>query len=187
MYAQDTPHDCSHAHQIPFKTHHDRENRPRCYIATHPRKLLDSVNMHCNYRKTLLSLPESTLWHHTCTIIIYHHQWVSNQSWGWCPCRHAMGSYETTVTSWNFLPREDYLPASEPLVKADQLVLYFKPKDASMDGFIDGIITITTEDPCWLERIKNVALLVIHTIFRPQHYGGKPETIWPLSLRKLVG
>ena len=34
-----------------------------------------------------------------------------------------------------------------------------------MDGFINDIINITTDNPCWVDRDKNVALLVIHTIF----------------------
>ena len=36
-----------------------------------------------------------------------------------------------------------------------------------MDRFIDDIITITIDDPPWVERAKNAALLIIHTIFRP--------------------
>ena len=39
-----------------------------------------------------------------------------------------------------------------------------------MNGFIDDIITITTDDPCWVECAKNTALLTIHTIFRPRNY-----------------
>ena len=48
---QDTPHDFSHAHQMDFKTHHDRENRLLFYIPTRPRKHADSVGMHFNCRK----------------------------------------------------------------------------------------------------------------------------------------
>ena len=35
-----------------------------------------------------------------------------------------------------------------------------------MDGLIDEIITITIDEPIWVERAKNTALLVTHTIFR---------------------
>ena len=35
-----------------------------------------------------------------------------------------------------------------------------------MNGYIDDIITITIYEPNWMERSKNAALLVIHTIFR---------------------
>ena len=73
----------------------------------------------------------------------------------------------------HLLPREDYLTASDPLFKADQLSVNIKAKEASMDGFIDDIITITIDDPCWVERAKNAALLIIQTIFRPQ-YSDKP-------------
>ena len=34
-----------------------------------------------------------------------------------------------------------------------------------MDGLIDEIITITIDDPCWVDPTKHAALLVIHTIF----------------------
>ena len=67
----------------------------------------------------------------------------------------------------HLLPREDYLPDPDPLVKADQLAVNIEAKEASMDGFIHNKITITIDDPCWAERAKNAALLVIHTIFRP--------------------
>ena len=67
----------------------------------------------------------------------------------------------------NLLPREDYLPDSDPLVKVDQLAVHIEAKEASMDGFIHDTITINIDDPYWVERAKNAALLVIHTIFRP--------------------
>ena len=35
-----------------------------------------------------------------------------------------------------------------------------------MDEFIDDIINIAIDDPNWVERAKNAALFVIHTIFR---------------------
>ena len=37
-----------------------------------------------------------------------------------------------------------------------------------MDGFIDDVITITIDDPFWVERAKNAYLLIIHTIFIPR-------------------
>ena len=36
-----------------------------------------------------------------------------------------------------------------------------------MDGLFGDIITVAIDDPCWVERSKNTALLVIHTIFKP--------------------
>ena len=57
----------------------------------------------------------------------------------------------------HLLPREDYLPASEPLVKADQMAVKIKAKEASMDGFVDDITNITINDPCWVECTNNAA------------------------------
>ena len=47
----------------------------------------------------------------------------------------------------HLIPREDYLPASEPLFKSDQIVLNINEKEASMDRFIDDIITINIDKP----------------------------------------
>ena len=55
-----------------------------------------------------------------------------------------------------------------------------------MDGLIDYIITITIDDPCWVERAKHSALLVIHTIFRLLHPYEPLKQYDPLSLHKLV-
>ena len=35
-----------------------------------------------------------------------------------------------------------------------------------MDEFIDDIININIDNPCWVERAKDAALLVIHIIFK---------------------
>ena len=43
-------------------------------------------------------------------------------------------------------------------------------KEASMDGFVDEIITLNIGVPSWADHAKNSALLAIHTIFRPLHY-----------------
>ena len=56
-----------------------------------------------------------------------------------------------------------------------------------MDGFINDIIAITIDDLFWVERAKNVALLVIHTIFRPLHSSELLKRDDPLSIRKLSG
>ena len=51
-----------------------------------------------------------------------------------------------------------------------------------MDGFIDDIIAITIDEPCWVERAKNTALLVIHTIFRLLHpYESLKQDVPPLT------
>ena len=47
----------------------------------------------------------------------------------------------------HLLPREDYIYPSDPLVQAYQLSVNTESKEASMDGFIDYIITITIDNP----------------------------------------
>ena len=56
-----------------------------------------------------------------------------------------------------------------------------------MDGLIDGIITITIDKPCWVERAENIASLIIHTIFRPRQSNKPLKQYDPLSLHKLSG
>ena len=56
-----------------------------------------------------------------------------------------------------------------------------------MDVFIDKIITITIDDPRYVERAKNAALLVIHTKFRPLHPSEPLKRDEPLSLHKISG
>ena len=56
-----------------------------------------------------------------------------------------------------------------------------------MYGFRNDIIYITIEDPCWVERAKKEALLIIHTIFRPWKSDKPLIQDDPLSLSKLVG
>ena len=53
------------------------------------------------------------------------------------------------------------------LAKADTLAVEIIATKASMDGFIDDIITITVDDNHWVDCAKTAALLVIHTLFRP--------------------
>ena len=60
-------------------------------------------------------------------------------------------------------------------------------KDASMDGFIHDIITITIDDQYWVEIAKNADLLIIHTIFRPRKSDKPLKRYNLLSLRKLAG
>ena len=82
---------------------------------------------------------------------------------------------------------EDYLPDSEPLVKAYQIAVNIKEKGASMYVWTNDIITITTEDPQWAENAKNAALLIIYTIFRPRQSNKPLKHDDPISLRKFIG
>ena len=56
-----------------------------------------------------------------------------------------------------------------------------------MDWLIYDISTITIDSPRWVERAKNAALLIIHTIFKPRQYNKPLKQDEPLSLRKLAG
>ena len=55
-----------------------------------------------------------------------------------------------------------------------------------MDVFIDDIITIDIDYPVWVERVKNIDLLVIHTIFRPLQSSEPLKWDYPFSLRKIA-
>ena len=56
-----------------------------------------------------------------------------------------------------------------------------------MDGLIDDIITINIDNPCWVERANNAALLIIHTIFISRKSNKPLKQDEPLSLRKIAG
>ena len=87
----------------------------------------------------------------------------------------------------HLLPREDYLPPSETLLRAYQLELDIEAKEDSMYGFIDDIITITIDDPILVERSKNASLLIIHTLFRTLQSSEPLKRDDPLSLKNLSG
>ena len=83
-------------------------------------------------------------------------------------------------------PEEKQQSASHP-AKVDPLAVDIIATEASMDGFMDDIITNTVDDNHWIDRAKSAALLVIHTLFRPLHPSESLKRDDPLSLRKLVG
>ena len=56
-----------------------------------------------------------------------------------------------------------------------------------MDAFIDGIIIFTIDYHTWEERSKNLAILMICTIFRPLQTSELHNTEDPPSLCKLEG
>ena len=58
--------------------------------------------------------------------------------------------------------------------------------EASMDGFINDIITITVDDEHCIDRAKSATILVIHTLFRPLQPSEPLKRDDPLSIRKLV-
>ena len=51
----------------------------------------------------------------------------------------------------------------------DTVEVDIKEKSLSMYGFINYIINLIVDDPTWVERAKNPALLLIHTILHPLH------------------
>ena len=65
------------------------------------------------------------------------------------------------------LPPEEKQQSAIHLEKPDALSVEIIATEASMDGFIDDIITITVNDDHWVDRAKSADLLVIHTLFRP--------------------
>ena len=67
----------------------------------------------------------------------------------------------------HLISREEHIPSSHPLVKVKQLAVNIEAKEASMDGFIGDIISITIDNTFWVENTKNAVLLVINTMFRP--------------------
>ena len=65
----------------------------------------------------------------------------------------------------SILPPEEKQLLSSHLAKADPLSVDIIATKASMDGFIDDIITITVDEHHRIDRAKGAALLVIHTLF----------------------
>ena len=62
------------------------------------------------------------------------------------------------------LPHDKNQQSAIHLATADPLAMEIISTEASMDGFIDDIITITVDDKHWIDRAKCAALLVIHTL-----------------------
>ena len=88
-----------------------------------------------------------------------------------------IGNYLLQDQSWDtndlkyphrsLLPPEEKQQSASHLEKSDPLAMEIIATDASVDGFINDIITITVDGDHWIDRAKSAALLVIHTLFRP--------------------
>ena len=65
----------------------------------------------------------------------------------------------------SLLSPEENHQSTRHLAKADPLAVEIIATEASMDGFIDDIITITVNDDHWIDLAKSAALLVTHTLF----------------------
>ena len=58
--------------------------------------------------------------------------------------------------------------------------------EASIDGVINDIITITVYDDHWIDHAKSASILAIHTLFRPLQPSEPLKRDNALSLRKLA-
>ena len=66
----------------------------------------------------------------------------------------------------SLLPPEDNQQSASYLEKADSLEVEITDTEASMDGLIHDIITITVDDEHLIDCAESAALLIIHTLFR---------------------
>ena len=85
------------------------------------------------------------------------------------------------------LPQEEKQKSESHLETADPLAVDITATEASMDGFIDDIITIMVDDKHWIDCAKSAVLLVIHTLLLPLQPSEPLKRDDPLSLRKLLG
>ena len=87
----------------------------------------------------------------------------------------------------SLLPPEEKQQSASHMAKAYPLAVEIIATEASMDGFINDIITITVDDNHWIDCSKSSALLVIHTLFRPLQPSEPLKLDDTISLRKLAG
>ena len=87
----------------------------------------------------------------------------------------------------SLLPQEEKHQSTSNLATLYPLEVDITSIEASMNGFIYNIITITVNDTHCIDRAKSAALLVIHTLFRPQQPSEPLKRDNPISLRKLAG
>ena len=67
----------------------------------------------------------------------------------------------------SLLPQEEKQQSASHIVTAEPLAVDITAIEASMDGFINKIITITVDDEHLIDHSKSAALLVIRTLLRP--------------------
>ena len=60
-------------------------------------------------------------------------------------------------------------------------------REASVDGFIDKLITLSTYDEHWVGQASNAALIVINFMFRTCPYNDPLYMYESLSLSKFKG
>ena len=87
----------------------------------------------------------------------------------------------------SLLPQEEKHQSTSNLATLYPLEVDITSIEASMDGFINDIITITDDDKHWIDRAKSAALLVIHTLFQPLQPSEPLKQDYRISLWKLAG
>ena len=121
---QYTPHYFSHAHQIDFKTHPDRKtylNAAYRYFHSNAQIAATCITIVGKLAFLCLSLTFGT------TPVPSKYTAISEASIDLDNDLledASLGATNLQSPHWHLLPREYYQPASEPLVKADQLVEY---------------------------------------------------------------
>ena len=121
--------------------------------------------MHNSIRQASLSLPEVTLWHHTCTSRIYDCQLSGNRSRKNLLQGKSWDTDDLNLPHRYLLKQEDKQQSTIRIATADPLAVYITATEELMDGFIDNIIPITVDDEHWIDYAKSAALLVICTLF----------------------
>ena len=183
---QDTPHDLRNAKQMACKTDLYWENGSVLSLPPNSCKWYDHVDLHINSRKTRLSLPVVTLWHHTRTSGIHNSQRSRNRPGNKLLRDESWNTTDINSPHRNLLPEDNKYHSVDHLTKSDPLAVDITSIEASMDGFIKDIVKIKANDKNWVERAKSAAQLVIYKILRPLQASKPLKRDDPLSQRKIA-
>ena len=85
------------------------------------------------------------------------------------------------------IPQEDKQQSARHLPTEEPLAVDITVTEASMDGLIYDIITLTVDDKHWIGRSKSASLLIINTLFQPLQTSEHMKRDDPISLSKLTG
>ena len=80
-----------------------------------------------------------------------------------------------------------YQDASVQIKKSKKLSVPVTSSKASVDGYIDDLVTLVLDEPALRERAENAVPLLVHILFRPVAPDEPTDRDDPLSLRKLKG
>ena len=83
------------------------------------------------------------------------------------------------------IPKDD--GEEEDFAVARKLIVDVPYRDAVTDGYIDDAITVVVERENWVKKTVNVALLVVHALFRPVDENDPVSREEMVSMRKLAG